>query len=159
MLFVDDLLIVSNSETAIEKLKVLLTEKFEMTDMGKLAYFLGLSITQDVSSGTLTISQKKAIESMLEELGMSDCKPIKTPLEPMIQLKKWTNECEKVNHPYRELIGTLMYIMLGSRPDLCFAVGYLSRFQELPTEEHWKSLKHVLSYKEREILIWFMSVI
>lgn len=76
---------------------------------------------------------------------MNECKPISTPLEPGLQLTKNTN-LERINQPYRELIGSIMYIMLGSRPDLCYTIGYLSRFQDLPSQEHWVNLKRVLRY-------------
>lgn len=48
--------------------------------------------------------------------------------------------------PYREPIGCLMYLMLGTRPDISVSVNYHSRFQEKPTEEHWRGLKRIFRY-------------
>ena len=54
--------------------------------------------------------------------------------------------CPVTTHPYRQAIGSLMYLMVGTRPDLAFAVGKLARFSASPTDEHWVAVKHVLRY-------------
>lgn len=76
---------------------------------------------------------------------MTDCKPRSLPIVPKLNLNFETNE-EGLNVPYRKLIGSLMYLMLGSRPDICFAVSYFSQFQNTFSSQHWNYLKDVLRY-------------
>lgn len=146
VVYVDDLLIAGNNTATINCLKEQLSHEFDMTDMGEISCFLGIQIQQNHKNGEILLSQRSAIETLLKEYQMNDCKPLSLPLEPKIHLTKGSNSSNKPNLPYRELIGSLMYIMLGSRPDLCYAVGYLSRYQENPSEEHWATLKKVLRY-------------
>lgn len=89
------------------------------------------------------LSQSGHIDKIIARFGMENCNPAKTPAEPKLQLKRGDGRCP---YPYRELVGSLMYIMMGSRPDLCFIVGYLARFQDAAGEEHWKHAKRVLRY-------------
>lgn len=113
--------------------------------MGEMQKFLGLKIVRDRENGVLTINQEHYLEQVLRKYGMQECKPISTPSEPKISLKQAQND-NKFDKPYRELLGSLMYGMLGSRPDLCFSLSRLSCFQNNPTEEAWKHLKRVLRY-------------
>lgn len=76
---------------------------------------------------------------------MSDCKPIDTPLPLKIDFEA-LNSNEYYDAPCKNLIGCLMYAMLSTRPDLCFPVNFLSRFQTKNSKELWKLLKRVLRY-------------
>ena len=82
---------------------------------------------------------------IVERFGMDQSKSVATPIEPRLNLDRNTDE-DPADVPYREVIGSLMYLMLGSRPDLCYAVNYLSRFQDKPTQEHWTHVKRILRY-------------
>lgn len=141
ILYVDDLLIVSPSNQLIENLKSALNKSFKMTDCGSLKYFLGMEFVYD--KGSLRISQTKSIEKVLCRFGMETCNPSHTPMDKNCDLQR---SDLKVNQPYRELIGCLMYLMLCTRPDICFVIGYLSRYQEYAGEEHWVAAKRVLRY-------------
>lgn len=72
---------------------------------------------------------------------MTDCNPAKTPMEKALQID---DDKIATNQPYRELLGSLMYLMLCVRPDICYYIGYMGRFQQNPTESHWKALKRIL---------------
>lgn len=146
VIYVDDVIITGNSKPKIDALKQKLCEEFDMTDMGDLSCFLGIEIQRNFKTSETILSQKRAVNALLKEYGMDDCKPLSLPLEPKIFLNKSSDVSLKTEKPYRELIGSLMYIMLGSRPDLCYAIGYLSRFQENPSDEHWATLKKLLRY-------------
>lgn len=76
---------------------------------------------------------------------MTDCKEIATPIESGLNLKK-SDLNENCNAPCRELIGCLTYATLTTRPDLCAATNYLSRFQNCYNHEHFKHAKRVLRY-------------
>ena len=126
LVYVDDLLLVASSLAAIYKFKKALHKGFEVKDLGEAKVILGLDIRRDKALGTLKLSQGKYAAQVLEKFGMAECNPIGTPLEVGLQLVK-TDESDDVL-PYREAVGSVMYLMVGTRPDLAFAIGKLSRF-------------------------------
>ena len=66
------------------------------------------------------------------------------------QCPKTQAEIERMRGiPYTSIVGSLMYAMLCTRPDICFAVGMVSRYQSDPGEEHWTSVKHIFNYLRR----------
>ena len=76
---------------------------------------------------------------------MTECHPISTPLPTGISLVKSNQGCdEKI--PYQQAIGSLMYLAICTRPDLKFAVSYLSQFNKCYNKSHWVALKHVFGY-------------
>ena len=78
---------------------------------------------------------------------MVDCKPVKTPMEANQKLSKLEDEKSVlVDIPYRNAVGSLMYIMLGTRPDISYAVGIVSKFLDMPGEQHWIAVKRILRY-------------
>ena len=83
---------------------------------------------------------------------MSDCKPVDTPIDPNHQLSKEqcpTNEEERIkmyDYPYAQLVGSLMYLAICTRPDISFAVGKLGQFSSNPGIAHWKAAQHLSHY-------------
>lgn len=145
VLYVDDVLLIGRHLKLVEVVKKCLSTEFEMTDVGEVNCFLGMKIERNVEKRELRISQRSFLEGLLKRFNMSDCKPISTPMECRLRLKKG-EESMRTDKPYRELVGCLMYVTLTSRPDLCAAVNYFSQFQSCPTEEHWVHLKRILRY-------------
>lgn len=145
ILYVDDLLIAGNILQDIETLKKELSKRFEMSDCGLLNFFLGTLVEYDQSKGVMQLSQSKSTSKIIEKYGMNDCKPAGTPMEKGLQLLPLEDGASTEN-PYRELLGKLMYLMLSVRPDLCYPVGFMGRFQQNPGEEHWVALKRILRY-------------
>lgn len=145
LLYVDDIILVSSRLDLIAEIKKKLSSKFEMTDIGEMKTFLGLKIDRDRRKGLLKISQPKYIADLLRRFGMNDCKPTTTPLEPNLKLERCKGE-SLTTEPYRELIGCLSYLALSSRPDICAAVNFFSKFQSAPTDAHWSNLKRILRY-------------
>ena len=78
-LYVDDLVIASNNFEQIQSTKQALSERFDMTDLGDLKYFLAIEIVQDLSAGTISIHQNKFARDILEKFGMDNSNPVKTP--------------------------------------------------------------------------------
>lgn len=146
VLYVDDIVLASNSLEELKNVKVQLAKEFEMEDLEELRNFLGLKIERDVEKGTLTINQSQYVSGLLKRFGMDQCKPLGTPLEANVKLARKKDEEAVTEHPYRELIGCLTYLMLSSRPDISIAVNFLSRFQSAATDTHWIHLKRVLRY-------------
>ncbi|KAM7522860.1 hypothetical protein LguiA_012762 [Lonicera macranthoides] len=116
-----------------------LSSNFEMKDMGEASYVLGVKILRDRSRKLLGLSQETYIRNVLERFQMQACKPIDTPVEKGNTLSldmcpKTLDEKEKMARvPYANAVGSLMYAMMCTRPDICYAIGLVSRFQENPT--------------------------
>jgi len=125
LVYVDDLLLVASSLAAIYKIKDALHKRFEMKDLGEANVILGLEIRRYKALGTLKLSQGKYAAQVLEKFGMAECNPIGKPLDVGLQLVKADESDDAL--PYREAVGSLMYLMVRTRPDLAFAIGKLSR--------------------------------
>lgn len=141
--YVDDLIIASKNEELFQKLRNKLMKSFEMRDLGKLNHCLGIKFEQ--KDGKLIANQSKYIDDVLKKFYMTDCKPIGTPMDPKVKLNEPTLN-ETVNKPYQSLIGSLMFLAVGTRPDIAYSVSYLSQFNDRHSEEHWKAAKRVLRY-------------
>ena len=135
VLYVDDVLIAGSSLDEINILKNELSKEFEMSDCGELKYYLGTVVKYDRNVGIMKFNQIKSINKLLQDFRMEDCKGARTPMEKGLQLSEASSN-ETSTNPYRELLGRLMYLMLSVRPDLCYPVGYLGRFQQNPSEQH-----------------------
>lgn len=145
LVYVDDIMIFGENEEWIEKFKQALEADFRMTELGKdnLKY-LGIHINR--KEDIIEIDQKQFLEELLRKYKMQDCNAVSTPIESGTDLKKGKTEDESLESRCRALIGSLMYASLGTRPDLCYAISYLSRFQAYPSEQLWNALKRVLRY-------------
>jgi hypothetical protein len=115
-----------------------------MKDLGEVNSFLGLEISRDIIKKKMIISQKKYIEGLLIKYGMKDCKPCKTPIDA--NFKPSESTCIQTTLPFRELIGSLQYLCLTSRPDICVAVNVYSKYQEFAEDSHYQGLKRILRY-------------
>ncbi|CAG4974137.1 unnamed protein product [Colias eurytheme] len=144
LLFVDDLLICCENEKVIADIKIKLSEKFKMKDIGIVKNYIGIEIEYMYNqSNILTLSQKCYIESLAKRYNIENAKLFKTPIEINLKLEQSDiNEDVK----YRNLIGALLYISSGTRPDISYSVNYLSRFQNCYNETHFKYALRVLKY-------------
>lgn len=140
IVYVDDLLL-TGKEKDVEATATLLVEEFEAKDIGEVRHFLGMKIER--TKETLNITQTDCILKLLKLFKMDECKGLATPMEENFQINPEENQ---INVPYRQLIGSLMYISLTSRPDITFAVSYLSRWLDKPNEQTWKAGKRILRY-------------
>lgn len=119
--------------------------KFEMSDLGKLTYYLGIEVLQH--SGGITLKQDRYACKILEEVGMSSCNSTHVPMEMNAQFSKAPEEGKIDEKAYRRGIGCLRYL-LHTLPDLSFSVGVLSRYMHEPKESHGAALKQILRYLE-----------
>ena len=144
LLYVDDLIIASPNFGLIKTMKENLKQEFKIKDLGTLKHFLGFSIEYDKERGILCISQTHYIEKLLEKFHFHKKQPSHIPIEPKFSIDKYQEKPS--DHPVRNLIGSLMYLILVSRPDICFAINYFSRFQDRPSKAVWIGLKRILQY-------------
>nr|GEV77256.1 ribonuclease H-like domain, reverse transcriptase, RNA-dependent DNA polymerase [Tanacetum cinerariifolium] len=123
--YVDDLIITGIPKEDVDKFKAQMEEKFKMSDLGLLACYLGIEVTQ--TNGDISIKQSAYASKILKETEMLDCNKTLIPMDPGTRLTK-INEGTMVNSTeYRSLIGCLRYLF-HTRPDLSYSVGLLSRF-------------------------------
>ena len=146
VIYVDDILIASNNESEINKLTKHLASEFQIKDLGEVKYCLGIEFTRNKME--IKMNQKVYIENMLEKFGMKESKPVSTPMDCNVKLKKAINESENQNKdlPFRELVGSLMYLAVCTRPDIAYAVSNLSQFSNCYDKSHWTAAKRVLRY-------------
>lgn len=150
--YVDDLLIFSNNKSEKLQLKANLMNRFQMKDLGKAHYILGYRIQYDQEQQVLTLDQTKYVEEILERFNMKDCNGVKTPMDsnqtftPDMCPQSEVDKMELRKIPYQEAIGSLLYLSQGTRPDITFAVSFLSRFNHNYGQAHWNAVKRILRY-------------
>ena len=155
LLYVDDMLIVGQDRAQISKLKEELAESFEMKDLGPAKQILGIEITRDRKNRRLWLSQERYVERILERFNMKEAKPVTTPLGGHYKLSK--SSCPSTEEenkkmaviPYSSAVGSLMYAMVCTRPDIAHAVGVVSRFLSNPGKQHWEAVKWIFRYLRR----------
>ncbi|KAG3002873.1 hypothetical protein PC121_g25575 [Phytophthora cactorum] len=89
--------------------------------------------------------QRRYVDDILKRFGMDECKAVVSPVDMSTRLVP-SDAATKVNAPFREAVGALMHLMTATRPDIAYAVGYVSRFMENPQEEHWVAVKRIFRY-------------
>jgi len=152
LLYVDDMLLIGPNLEMINGIKITLDKEFDMKDLGNARKILGMEIERNRSNSCLFLHQSSYIMKILKKFGMHDCKPVSLPLASHFILSKEqspANEEEKeyMNKiPYSNVIGSIMYLMVCTRPDLAHAVSTLSRFMSNPGPKHWEALKWLLRY-------------
>jgi len=144
VIYVDDMLIASTDPNWIKNVKLKLSKAFDMKDLGRANYCLGIEIQQDREK--ITLSQRRYILNLLNRYGMDSCNPITTPMDRDTVLDKSTADDRDERRPYRELVGALMYLAVATRPDIAHAVSVLSQFNDCNAAPHWRAAKRVLRY-------------
>ncbi|KAL0407607.1 UNVERIFIED_CONTAM: Retrovirus-related Pol polyprotein from transposon TNT 1-94 [Sesamum radiatum] len=151
-LYVDDILLAGNNMELIVATQKWLSSTFEMKDMGEAEYIFGIKIHRDRFKKLLSLSQETYIKRIIERFRMHNANPVDTPMDKSCVLSKElypkTEEEKKrmTKIPYASAVGSLMYAMMCTRPDLCFVVGMVSRYQSNPGPDHWVAVKRILRY-------------
>ncbi|WVZ08445.1 hypothetical protein V8G54_021791 [Vigna mungo] len=123
-----------------------------MKDLGPAKKILGMQIMRDKQKGVLQLSQAEYINRVLQRFNMEKAKRDSTPLASHFRLSKdqspQTKEEEEIMAKilYASSIGSLMYAMVCTRPDIGYAVGVVSRFMSNPGKAHWEAVKWILRY-------------
>ncbi|GJW07592.1 retrovirus-related pol polyprotein from transposon TNT 1-94 [Tanacetum coccineum] len=143
LVYVDDLLITSSSQTEIQVLKSQLSSHSHMKDLGELSYFLGLEINKNDLE--IFMSQKKYTLDLLTEARVLNAKPYKLPMYAYVKLQ--ADIGTPLLHPevYKRYIGKLIYLTI-TRPNIFYIVQLLSQFMQNPTLVHMQAVKHLFRY-------------
>ena len=145
--YVDDLILITEDQQSMDKVKKSLSSQFKMKDMGKLHYCLGVSVVQDEKEHCLWLHQKQYILNLLEKYGMTNVKPVATPLDINVKLEKDDGVSKPVDAvKYQSMVGSLLYAAIATRPDIAHAVGVVSKFNSKPTEAHLTAVKRIFCY-------------
>jgi hypothetical protein len=152
LFYVDDMLIAAKSREETTTLKKLLSSEFDMKDLRATKKILGMEITRDRNSGLLFLSQQSYIKKVLQRFNMHDAKPVSTPIAPHFKLS--ATQCASTDEdveymsrvPYSSAVGSLMYAMVCSCPDLSYAMSLVSRYMANPGKEHWKAVQWIFRY-------------
>ena len=144
IVWVDDIIISATSTDLLCSVKENLCRRFKMKDLGKLSWFLGTEFKCDANS--IEMNQTQYIDKVLSKFEMAECKPKSTPCA--LGIEKECDESRDLPDPglYRAIVGSLIYVMTGTRPDLCYAVTRLSQAMSRPTQLDLSMAKHVLRY-------------
>ena len=153
--YADDILLIENDVKALSNVKKWLVEQFQMKDLGEASYILGIQIIRDRKNKLLALSKASYIDNGLARFSMQDSKKGLLLTRHGIILSK--EQCPKTPQeeddmrriPYASVVGSFMNAILCTRPDICYAVGIVSRYQSNPGMVHWIAVKHILKYLRR----------
>ena len=126
-----------------------------MKDLGEAAYILGIKIYRDRSKRHIGLSQDTHIDKVLKRFNMEEAKKGFLPISHGIYLSKTqcptpTDERERMSKvPYASAIGSIMYAIISTCPNVYYALSVTSRYQSDPGESHWTAVKNILKYLRR----------
>ena len=152
VLYVDDILLASSDLTLLHTSKTMLTESYDMKDLGEAHFVLGIKIERDRSKKMLRLSQKSYIDIIMKRFNMEKC--VGGELSIAKDDKLSTDQCLKNDlekngmndKPYASLVGSIMYAQVCTRLDLGFSISVLGRFQSNLETSHWTAAKKILGY-------------
>ena len=155
ILYVDDILLIGNDIPMLSSVKVWLKNHFKMKDLGEAQRILGIRIYRDRAKRMLALSQETYIDKILERFSMTNSKRGYLPMVHGVHLSKTQSpkspeEIERMSRiPYTSAVGSIMYAMMCTRPDVAYALSMTSRYQGNPGESHWMAVKNILKYLRR----------
>jgi hypothetical protein len=144
---VDDMTILASSSALMAEAEAELETMFNIKKLGEIRQLLGMEITRH-SDGSIFLSQTQYITKILERFQMHNSNPVTTPMDSHVKLTK-TPDSEnypEIKRVYQNMVGSLMYAAISTRPDISFAVQTLSQFNLNPGPVHLTALKRVFRY-------------
>ena len=174
LVWVDDILLVGE-RSAVQKTRNILQKTFKVRDMGPIGHFLGIRVTRDVRAKVITLDQSGYILQVLRRFQMGGAKGVSAPLDPGMSLLKRNGKMTTVSEEprsmrkgqnllgdcgseekadqkeYQEIVGTLNYAAIATRPDISFAVGVLGRYASDPAKRHMMMARRVMRYLSRTV--------
>ena len=155
-LYVDDLIIAGSSKAVTDRIKMLMKKRYSMKDLGDVDEILGCRVHVDSSLGTVTMNQKKYTEGLLEKYLKPGSTWCDTPADNKLVLvptpstdttnNNSNNNNNSVDMSYREVVGSLLWLSLGTRPDITYAVSQVAKFSSNPGPQHWEAVHRIIRY-------------
>lgn len=133
----------------LSDVRVWLSKQFDMKDLGEVGHIFGIKVLRDRKKRMLGLPQASYLDTVLTRFSMQNSKKGFLPFRHGIALSKGQcprtpKEIENMKAvPYASAVGSLMYAMLCTRPDIYFTVGMVSRYQSNLGQEHWTAVKHI----------------
>jgi hypothetical protein len=143
IIYVDDLVLATNSNKLKIFIENTLEDNYKITKLGEVKSILGMDISRN--EDYLKISKPHYIDTKVKLFGQENAKEQRVPMVQGFKLQKFDGKIDK-NYPYRSMIGSLMHIANSCRPDISYAVGYLSRFSNYFNESHWNAGMKIIRY-------------
>lgn len=143
-LYVDDFFVFSNNKVGKNEIYDILKNKFKIKILGPVKQVLGMKVDRNKDKGILKLSQGQYIKNLLIKFGMTNCHKASTPMEVNLKLEK-ASSCDTM-YPYQELIGSIMYLAVCTRPDIAYVCSKLSQYNTCFNKTHWLAAKRVLRY-------------
>ena len=151
-IFTDDI-VFAGTTVMLDQFEKHLDSCFPTEHFGQVHWVIGMQFQRDLSTNSAILRQTRYTEEILMRFGMDKCSPVPTPMNPGEELTNTTlesDEGEKVTaeekQRYSSLVGALLYLSVGTRPDIAYAVNQLARFNSNPSKAHIKAGKRVLRY-------------
>ena len=146
VLYVDDMLIISTNMQGVIETKRFLSSVFKMKDLGEVDTILGIKVTKHEKG--FALNQTHYIDKVLDKFKHLKIKEANTPFDSSVKFSE-SNDRIVAQLEYASAIGSLMYAMHCTRPDIAFGVCMLSRYTSKPSTEHWKAISRMLGYLKR----------
>jgi len=144
--YVDDLTICTKDMAWMTEFKAQMVARYAMEDLGELQYLLGIEVQRNRAKQILTLSQGKYIDDICARFHQTEGRTYQTPLDPNVDLRLSSTDKYVDTKEYQSITGSLMYLMLGTRPDLAFAVSKLCQFNAKPQTHHRTQALRCLRY-------------
>ena len=143
-IYVDDLTLFGPSDSLMDKLVSVLKSEFKVNDLGPVHWLLGIQI--EMTPQGITLSQPTFIDKVLKRFRMENCTPVSLPIEDATTITKDSGTALRSATSYQQIVGSLMYLVTATRPDLAFTITFLSQFNSMPTTTHLKAAQRTLKY-------------
>jgi Reverse transcriptase (RNA-dependent DNA polymerase) len=140
---IDDMIIFGENSAIIAENHEKLVKEMELTNLGEVKYFLGIEISRNRQKQTITLNQKGYIQRLID--GFAKGLAVKpNPCALGVRLEPNPEKAsESEIHQFQQQIGSLMYLMTSTRPDLAFLIGQLARYMANPHGSHFRALQRV----------------
>eukprot|EP00873_Tetraselmis_striata_P020669 jgi/Tetstr1/440933/TSEL_029202.t1 len=145
VVYVDDMIFAFKDAVWGADFKTALGARFDIKDLGVCAWALGMAVERDWDNATLKVHQAKYIDDMVHKFNLADAYAVSTPAEVGADVPG-SHKPLAAEMPYQALVGSLLYAMVATRPDIAEVVSKLCRVMAKPEERHWQAAKRVLRY-------------
>ena len=149
MLFVDDGLMISNNSAQMDKVLAFMKDVFITKVTLDPEMYVGIHLQRDRNHHLIYIDQELYIKSMLQKYHFDECHAISTPAEPGAHLRPITTDTDETvepQFPFAQIIGSLQFAALTTRPDIAYAVNNAAQFKNHPTTANCNAVRRILRY-------------